>query len=93
MDEFISIISQLGFPIAVAIGIFYFATKFIEGQVKQYGEREDKLIQAYNLNLDRFTSQIDRFNETLSNFNITLTKIDARLQVLEEAILKEEDNN
>lgn len=92
MDEVVNIISTLGFPIATTIGIFYFATRFIEAQVKQYNDREDKLIEAYNVNLTRFTSQIDRFNETLNNFNITLNKIDTRLAVLEEAILKEENH-
>lgn len=90
MEEVINIISTLGFPIFVAIALFYFATKFIENQMKQYAEREEKLIEAYKANEDRYTAQIDRFSEVLRDFNITLTKIDARLELLEKAVNKEE---
>ena len=93
MEELINIISTLGFPIATAIGVFYFATKFIESQVKQYADREDKLISAYKANEDRYTAQLDKFSETLNNFNITLTKIDARLENLEKHFEREIDNN
>lgn len=86
MDELMNLISTVGFPIAISIAIFYFAIKFIEGQVKQYTEREDKLITAYNANEDRFSKQIEKFNETLNNFNITLTKIDGRLEALEKKL-------
>lgn len=90
MEEVINIISTLGFPIFVAIALFYFATKFIESQVKQYAEREEKLIEAYKANEDRYTAQIDKFSEVLRDFNVTLTKIDARLELLEKAANKEE---
>lgn len=92
MENITNIVSTLGFPVCVSLALFYFATKFIESQIKGYNEREEKLINAYNLNLDRFTSQIDRFNEALCNFNATLNKIDSRLQVLEDAILGKEQN-
>lgn len=86
MDDVLNFVSQLGFPIAISIAMFYFATKFIESQVKQYSDREDKLITAYNANEDRFSKQIEKFNETLNNFNVTLTKIDSRLEALEKKI-------
>lgn len=90
MEEAMNIISTLGFPVAASIAMFYFATKFIENQIKQCAEREDKLVSAYKTNEDRFTTQIDRLTETLNNFNVTLTKIDARLEALEKAVNKEE---
>ena len=90
MEEVINIISTLGFPIFVAVALFYFATKFIESQMKQYAEREEKLIEAYKANEDRYTAQIDKFSEVLRDFNVTLTKIDARLELLEKAANKEE---
>ena len=91
MEEIINLVSTLGFPIAVAVAVFYFGIKFIEGQVKQYAEREDKLIAAYNANLDRFTSQLDKFSDILQDFNTTLTRIDTRLEQLEETINKKEE--
>lgn len=86
MDELMNLISTVGFPIAIAVAMFYFAIKFIESQVKQYSDREDKLIAAYNANEDRFSKQIEKFNEILNNFNITLTKIDGRLEALEKKL-------
>lgn len=79
MEEIASIISTIGFPVFVAVALFYFATKFIETQVAQYAEREVKLIEAYKANEERYSAQLDKFTESLNNFNITLTKIDARL--------------
>lgn len=86
MDEIMNLISTVGFPVAISVAMFYFAIKFIENQVKQYADREEKLIAAYNSNEDRYTLQIDRLTETLNNFNITLTKIDGRLETLERKI-------
>jgi len=91
MEETVNIISTLGFPIFVALALFYFATKFIENQMKQYAEREEKLIEAYKANEVRFTAQLNKFTEILNNFNITLTKIDTRLEALEKTILKREE--
>lgn len=90
MEDVINIVSTLGFPIFIAVAVFYFATKFIESQMKQYAEREEKLISAYKSNEDRYTTQLDKFSEILQDFNITLTRIDTRLQQLEKAISKEE---
>ena len=89
MEEAINLISTLGFPIFIAIAFFYFATKFIESQVKQYAEREEKLIQAYKANEDRYTAQLDKFSEILCDFNVTLTKIDSRLEFLEQHFYKD----
>lgn len=84
MDTVISIISQLGFPVAAAVAVFWFGIKFIENQLKQYADREQKLIAAYNANEDRFMAQLDKFSQILTDFNVTLNKIDARLEYLEK---------
>lgn len=86
MDEIMNLISTVGFPIAISVAIFYFAIKFIESQVKQYTEREEKLIAAYKANEDRYTAQLDKFAAILQDFNVTLTKIDGRLEALEKKI-------
>lgn len=90
MDEIINVISTLGFPVFVAVALFYFAIKFIETQIAQYAEREVKLIEAYKTNEERYSAQLDKFTESLNNFNITLTKIDSRLEALEKAVNKGE---
>lgn len=92
MEDIVNVISTLGFPIATSIAIFYFAIKFIEAQVKQYSQREEKLIEAYKANEDRYSKQLDKFAESLNNFNITLTKIDSRLACLEEQLRKNDSS-
>ena len=79
MEEIVSLISSLGFPVGIAVIAFYFYTKFVGEQMEAYAKREEKL-----------TAQLDKFSESLNNFNVTLTKIDTRLEYLEKQTPKEE---
>lgn len=89
MEEIINVISTLGFPIACAVALFFFYTKFIEKQMDECAKREEKLLAEGREREDRYASQLDKFADSLNNFNLTLTKIDTRLETLEKLIQKE----
>ena len=86
MEEVVNIISTLGFPIACAVALFYFYTKFINQQMENYAKREEALMVESRAREERFGTQLEKFSESLNSFNLTLIKIDTRLEELEKAI-------
>ena len=91
MEDIVSIVSTLGFPIAMAIVAFFFYTKFVNEQMAQCAKREETLMAESRSREDKLTAQLDKFSETLTKFNLTLTKIDTRLEYLEKQSIKPED--
>lgn len=69
------IITNLGFPIAVAVGCGYFIYITTQQQREDNNKREEKMF-----------AQLDKFGDSLDSFNTTLTKIDARLEVVEKKV-------
>ena len=90
MEEIVNLISSLGFPVAIAVSVFYFYTKFVGEQMDACAKREAALMDESRTREDKLTLQLDKFSESLNNFNLTLTKIDTRLEWLEKQIAKED---
>ena len=90
MEDIISIVSTLGFPIAMAIVAFYFYTKFVNEQMAACSKREETLLAESRSREDKLNAQLDKFAESLQNFNTTLIKIDTRLEFLEKQASKED---
>jgi hypothetical protein len=88
MEDVITIISQVGFPIGIAIIAFYMYWKFVSQQMEMCAKREEALMAQSVAREEKLGAQLDKFSESLNNFNISLTKIDARLQTIEKSIEK-----
>ena len=84
MEDLVSVVSTLGFPIAMALVAFYFYTKFVSQQMEQCSKREEALMEESRSREDKLNAQLDKFAESLNNFNTTLIKIDTRLELLEK---------
>ena len=84
MEDLVSIVGTLGFPIAIALIVFYFYTKFVADQMAQCAKREEALMAESRSREDKLNTQLDKFAESLNNFNTTLIKIDTRLELLEK---------
>ena len=84
MEDLVSIVGTLGFPIAIALIVFYFYTKFVSDQMAQCSKREEALMAESRNREDKLNAQLDKFAESLNNFNLTLIKIDTRLELLEK---------
>ena len=89
MDEIVSIISTVGFPIGIAIIAFYMYWRFVSAQMDLAAKREEALMRQSELREEKLGQQLDKFSDALSAFNISLTKIDARLQAIEKDIDKD----
>ena len=71
----VSVISNVGFPIACVLGCAYFIYKSWQANNEISKEREDKLF-----------NQLDKFGDTMTALNTTLVSIDKRLTILEERV-------
>ena len=86
MDDIVSIVSTLGFPMAIAIVAFFVYYKFVEKQMEACATRENALMEQGKLREDKLSAQLDKFAEALNNFNVSLTKIDTRLEIIEKEV-------
>ena len=84
MEDLVNVVSTLGFPIAIALIVFYFYTKFVSQQMEQCAKREEALMEESRSREEKLNIQLDKFAESLNNFNTTLIKIDTRLELLEK---------
>lgn len=89
MEEFINVISTLGFPMAIAVAAFFVYYKFVEKQMEACAARENALMEQSKAREDKLSAQLDKFTEALNNFNISLTKIDTRLEIIEKEVHKD----
>ena len=80
MDVFIQLISNLGFPIACVVALFYFINKSTDKKDEDARERE----RLYNQKVDEFQQQVNRFNSSIDDLNDTLQIINDRLCNLEK---------
>lgn len=89
MEDIVSIVSTLGFPMAIAIVAFFVYYKFVEKQMDACATRENALMEQSNEREIKLSAQLDKFADALNNFNISLTKIDTRLEIIEKEVHKE----
>lgn len=89
MEDIVSIVSTLGFPMAIAIVAFFVYYKFVEKQMEACAARENALMEQGKLREDKLSAQLDKFADALNNFNISLTKIDTRLEIIEKEVHKD----
>lgn len=89
MDEIVSIVSQIGFPIGVAIIAFYTYYQLVNNQLDASQHREDSLMEQSRLREEKFAVQLDKFSDVLNTFSTTMTKIDDRLAHIEKELDKD----
>ena len=91
MEEVLTAISTVGFPIVAVIGLAFFIYKV---WVKSQESMQNQIQSAAELNRireEKLYEQIDKFNSTLSDFNCTLIYIDKRLELIEYRVDKNEE--
>lgn len=91
MEEVLTAISTVGFPIVAVIGLAFFIYKV---WVKSQESMQNQIQSAAELNRireEKLYEQIDKFNSTLSDFNCTLISIDKRLELIEYRVDKNEE--
>lgn len=76
MEEFIQIISTLGFPIAACIGVAIALFKFYKNSEQRNKEREDIYLEQ----IGKFTIALDKVNEILIKVNERLDDIERKLE-------------
>lgn len=84
MEEFVSLIGDYGFPLALS-GVLLYNT-FVTSKVarEDSNKREEDIKKEYLSREDKFFNQLNQNNEVLHKFNETLIKIDLRLTNLED---------
>lgn len=84
MEEFVSLIGDYGFPLALS-GVLLYNT-FVTSKVarEDSNKREEDIKKEYLSREDKFFNQLNQNNEVLNKFNETLIKIDLRLTNLED---------
>ena len=91
MEEVLTAISTVGFPIVAVIGLAFFIYKV---WAKTQENMQNQIQSAAELNRireEKLYEQIDKFNATLSDFNSTLISIDKRLELIEYRVDKSEE--
>lgn len=91
MEQILTAISTVGFPIVAVIGLAFFIYKV---WVKSQESMQNQIQSAAELNRireEKLYEQIDKFNSTLSDFNCTLISIDKRLELIEYRVDKSEE--
>ena len=91
MEEVLTAISTVGFPIVAVIGLAFFIYKV---WIKSQESMQNQIQSAAELNRireEKLYEQIDKFNSTLSDFNCTLISIDKRLELIEYRVDKNEE--
>lgn len=76
MENWIQIISTLGFPIAACIGIAFAFFKFYKNSDQRSNERENKYLEQ----ISNFTVALDKVNEILIKVNERLDDIERKLE-------------
>ena len=92
MEEVLTAISTVGFPIVAVIGLAFFIYKV---WAKTQENMQNQIQSAAELNRireEKLYEQIDKFNATLSDFNSTLISIDKRLELIEYRVDKNEES-
>lgn len=75
MNEWITIISSLGFPIAACCAVGYALYKFYKTESEKAKARED-----------RYLDEIAKFSRSLDNVTDVLIKVNERLDIIERKL-------
>ena len=75
MEEIVSLITNLGFPIVCVIACAYFINYIIKSERDENQKREEKYVETIN----NFTVVMDKVNENLINNNKRLEYIENKL--------------
>lgn len=81
MENAISLIQTLGFPIACCVFLCWFVYKYINRIMDENKTREDKyqeIIQEYGKNIATITSTLERMENKMEKFDDDLTEIKNR---------------
>lgn len=73
MNDIVTIISSVGFPIVACIGVGYYLQKERQAEREENAKRED-----------RYLDTIDKFGDSLDRINQTMLVMDKRLELLEK---------
>lgn len=79
MNQYVDLISTLGFPIVVALALAYAIYKFFCMYQSENSKRED-----------RFLDTISEFSNSVEKLTTTLSSIDTRLTCIENAVNEKE---
>lgn len=85
-DDWVSLVNNLGFPIACVIACSGFIAYMYIQNRKDSKEREDRLRQEYLDREQRLYEQNERANETLGRATETIDRMNIRLDVIEDKI-------
>lgn len=78
-DTIVQWITNLGFPIACVLALFFYINKQNDRKDQDAKSRED----LYNKKVEEFQEQVMKFNETVASFNQTLKGIEDRISRIE----------
>ena len=75
MNDFINLITNLGFPIVCVIGCAYFINYIIKAERDENQKREEKYIETIN----KFSIVLEKVNDNLSAINKRLEYFENKL--------------
>ncbi|MFR5264442.1 hypothetical protein [Clostridium sp.] len=84
------LITNLGFPVAVACACGYFIWHTTQQQREDNKTIQKQIMEDSKQREDRMFAQLDKFGDSLDSFNTTLIKIDTRLEAVEKKVSGEE---
>ena len=73
MNDIVSIISSVGFPIVACLGVAIFVAN------DRKADREESIKRE-----ERYINTIDKFGDSLDRINATMQSMDKRLEMLEK---------
>lgn len=85
-DDFVSLVNNLGFPIACVVACAIFIAYIYVQNTKDSKEREETIRQEYLDREQRLYEQNERINETLGRATETIDRMNIRLDVIEDKI-------
>ena len=83
MNEFVDILSSVGFPTASVIACALYINKSQKESREDMLRREQQQREDSERREERMYTQLDKFGDSMDKFNDTLINIDNRLQKLE----------
>lgn len=89
MEQVLTAISTVGFPILAALACGWFIYYFFNKSQNDMIQEMNTMREAYQKREEYLFEQISKFNDALNNFNATLSSIDSRLGTIEHQVLED----
>lgn len=86
MKEFIDLINNLGFPIAICVVMLWYNARTNNRIMDENKAREERLMQDSNSREEKFFIQFAKYDETMDKFNTTLLTLDKRMENIENKL-------